>query len=417
MVRVPGVTQPTAAVCLARPVTQGVLNCPVSVAHAPAPCHSLLLSRTLLFPRPGPPSIHLSPCRTGAPCAVCHTPAVFVRCCVTTLTLTRLLISSCACVSPIRHTPPFPSPRSLAAELSALAPLFFPSFPHLHALLPPPRQTPHRPTMLHSTKRVLLRPLHVSPALDEDIAAWQQKLSNVSAALSAASASIDAQRDGWERLFTAADTFASDLHTLYPNDDEVRALGKRSRTATAALLAGLATVDAPLRSGGAGGGTGPPPPPPRPPPPPPPGASSTAATAAAAARASSAAAAAAASHRTVKAYLAEIETLTREYPKVAAARRAVAAADRRVEALLGKRRVDDAKVGRAAERRDGCEAVYGALKAGLLERMRSTYAKHPGVFKAAYAAFFCSWEACDARAEAELGALGGVARTLASRAG
>jgi len=49
--------------------------------------------------------------------------------------------------------------------------------------------------------------------------------------------------------------------------------------------------------------------------------------------------------------------------------------------------------------------------------MRSTYAKHPGVFKAAYAAFFCSWEACDARAEAELGALGGIARTLASRAG
>jgi len=264
--------------------------------------------------------------------------------------------------------------------------------------------------MLHSTKRMLLRPLHLAPALDEDIGAWQQKLSNVSAALSAASASIDAQRKGWERLFTAADTFASDLHTLYPNDDEVRALGKRSRTATAALLTGFSAVDAPLCSGGAGGGTGPPPLPS-------PAASSTAPTAAAAVRASSAAAAAAASHRTVKAYLAEIETLTREYPKVAAARRAVAAADRRLEALLGKRRVDDVKVGRATERRDGCEAVYGALQAGLLERMRSTYAKHPGVFKAAYAAFFCSWEACDARAEAELGALGGIARTLASRAG
>eukprot|EP00168_Porphyra_purpurea_P002406 TRINITY_DN1274_c1_g2_i1.p1 TRINITY_DN1274_c1_g2~~TRINITY_DN1274_c1_g2_i1.p1 ORF type:complete len:267 (-),score=72.20 TRINITY_DN1274_c1_g2_i1:719-1519(-) len=266
--------------------------------------------------------------------------------------------------------------------------------------------------MLHSTKRVLLRPLHLPPALDEDIGAWQQKLSNVSAALSAASASIDAQRAGWARLFTAADTFASDLHTLYPNDDEVRALGKRSRTATAALLAGLAVVDAPLGGCDAGGGAAP-----APPSLPPPGASA-AATAVAAVRASTAAAAASASHRTVKAYLAEkVETLTREYPKVAAARRAVVAADRRVETLLAKRRVDDAKVGRAEERRGGCEAAYGTLKAGLLERMSSTYAKHPSVFKAAYAAFFCSWEAYDARAEAELGALGGVARTLASRAG
>eukprot|EP00168_Porphyra_purpurea_P002400 TRINITY_DN1274_c1_g1_i1.p1 TRINITY_DN1274_c1_g1~~TRINITY_DN1274_c1_g1_i1.p1 ORF type:complete len:266 (-),score=68.67 TRINITY_DN1274_c1_g1_i1:66-863(-) len=265
--------------------------------------------------------------------------------------------------------------------------------------------------MLHSTKRVLLRPLHLSsPALDEDIGAWQQKLSNVSAALRAASASIDAQRTGWARLFTAADTFASDLHTLYPNDDEVRALGKRSRTATAALLAGLAAVDAPLGGDDVGSGDAQPPSPP-------PEAASTAAAAAAAERAWSAAAAASASHRTVKAYLAEIETLTREYPKVAAARRAVAAADRRVEVLLGKRRVDDSKVGRAEERRGGCEAAYGALKAGLLERMRSTYAKHPGVFKAAFAAFFCTWEACEARADAELGALGGIARTLARRAG
>lgn len=91
--------------------------------------------------------------------------------------------------------------------------------------------------MLHSTKRALLRPLHLSAPLDEDVAAWQQKLSNVSAALAAASASLAAQRRDWARLFTTADTFASDLHTLYPNDDDVRALGKRSRTATAGLLA------------------------------------------------------------------------------------------------------------------------------------------------------------------------------------
>ncbi|GAB0494962.1 hypothetical protein MMPV_006259 [Pyropia vietnamensis] len=239
--------------------------------------------------------------------------------------------------------------------------------------------------MLHSTKRALLRPLHLSAPLDEDVAAWQQKLANVSAALSAASASLVAQRRDWARLFTTADTFASDLHTLYPNDDDVRALGKRSRTATAGLLAGLAAVDGPARRGGGGGGGGGP------------GATSPAsaplAVAAAAAsaagmRAASAAEAAAAAHRTVKAYLAEIETLTREYPKVAAARRDVEAYERKVEALLGKRRVDEAKVARNEDKKDVCEQTYVTLKEALLERMRGTYAKHPGVFKAAFAGFF-----------------------------
>lgn len=139
-------------------------------------------------------------------------------------------------------------------------------------------------------------------------------------------------------LFTTVDTSLSVLHTLYPNDDDVHTLGKRTRTATAGLLASLAAVDGPAlgavcrvsgggggggAGGGGGSGSGAPALPPVTAP--------TVAPSAASLRAAMAADAAAAAHRTVKAYLSDNYTLTREYPKVSAAQREVKVFERKVE--------------------------------------------------------------------------------------
>lgn len=173
----------------------------------------------------------------------------------------------------------------------------------------------------------------------------KQGLDNVSKALTAALADIDTAEKSWKTLAKSAAHFSSGLHSLYPKEDDLRALFKTT----------LDEVEAPLQKEMD---------------------SVTEPTS----KVKSI-------ERIVRAYLTEIKTLAAEYNKVSNARKDYAMYNAKVD-KLGKKTEQSDKQSRNLDKLEDSKAKYDSILGGTVHRMKSTYEKAPTMFRAAYVAYW-----------------------------
>lgn len=181
-------------------------------------------------------------------------------------------------------------------------------------------------------------------AFDPEFQRLKTELTNVATALEAAVRGLESLSGDMTRVFGGVAKFASDFHSLYPSDDGVRRLGEAAVTSTDRLSDAAAT-DAPH------------------------------------------AARIADLERGMRAYLAEIDGLRREFRSVAAARAEADAARDRAERLASRRAPDEARCAHARTLAEDRARAYTAVMRALHSRLASTYRKHGSVFQAAYAAY------------------------------
>ncbi len=199
--------------------------------------------------------------------------------------------------------------------------------------------------MLHKIKRNVvggLQSRHEPKNAEFETA--QQRLENIERALTNALDSIEKAERSWERVADTASEFCDGLHSLYPLDDELRTLFKRTLDETAALQR---EVKAEADVGGNVQQI----------------------------------------ERVVRGYLTEIKTLKSEYPKVEIGRREYAMLQRKVDKLEHKDPADEKKM-RNLDLLEGARATYFSILDGIIHRMNSTYNKSPTMFRAAFVAYW-----------------------------
>lgn len=200
-------------------------------------------------------------------------------------------------------------------------------------------------TMLHKLKRNLVGGLQARhEPKNAQFENAQQRLDNIERALTNALNSIEKAERSWEAVADAANSFCDGLHSLYPQDDEQRALFKKTLDETSALDREVKTdadVGSNIKS----------------------------------------------IERVVRGYLTEIKTLKAEYPKVEIARRDYAMYQHRVDKLEHKDAADEKKA-RFLDLLEGARATYFSTLDGIIHRMNSSYDKSPTMFRAAYVAYW-----------------------------
>jgi len=172
----------------------------------------------------------------------------------------------------------------------------------------------------------------------------QQRLDNIERALTNALESIEKAEKSWNEVADSAGEFCDGLHSLYPADDEIRTLFKKTLDETNALQ--LEVKAEPDIS------------------------SNTQQI-----------------ERVVRGYLTEIKTLKGEYPKVEVARKDFAMYQRKVDKLEHKEPGDEKKV-KFLDLLEGARASYFSILEGIILRMNSTYDKSPTMFRAVYVAYW-----------------------------
>lgn len=173
----------------------------------------------------------------------------------------------------------------------------------------------------------------------------RQSLDNVSKALTGALTDIDQAEKSWRTLVSSSEHFSSGLHSLYPQDDDVRNLFKKT----------IDDVGGPLTKEMAD--------------------------------ATDAKSKVKTIERMVRAYLTEIKTLAAEYSKVETARKDFAIYQTKVD-KLGKKEAESSKQSRNLDKLENSRATYNSVLEGTTHRMKTTYEKAPTMFRAAYVAYW-----------------------------
>jgi len=180
----------------------------------------------------------------------------------------------------------------------------------------------------------------------------RQSLDNVSKALTSALADIDSAEKSWKTLVTSASHFSSALHSLYPTDDDLRALFKTTHEQVSAPLtkqmAEDGAPDSQVKS----------------------------------------------IERMVRAYLTEIKTLSAEYTKVDHARRDYAMFQAKADKLAKKNSSGGGgdkqtkNIDKNLNNLEESKAKYNSILEGTVHRMKSTYDKATTMFRAAFVAYW-----------------------------
>lgn len=173
----------------------------------------------------------------------------------------------------------------------------------------------------------------------------RQSLDNVSKALTTALKDIDSAEKSWKTLLTSAINFSSGLHSLYPEEDQLRERFK----STLDELEGPMQKDMAALNEPSSKMKG--------------------------------------IERMVKGYLTEIKTLGAEYHKVDNARKDYAMYQSKVD-KLEKKEGKTEKQSRNLEKLESSKATYNNLLDGVIHRMKSTYQKAPSMFRAAYVSYW-----------------------------
>jgi len=175
----------------------------------------------------------------------------------------------------------------------------------------------------------------------------RQSLDNVSKALTSALGDIDSAEKSWKTLVTSASHFSSALHSLYPTEDDLRALFKTTYDQVSdPLIKEMADAEAPTSQ-------------------------------------------VKAIDRMVRAYLTEIKTLSAEYTKVDQARRDYAMYQAKADKLSKKGGGDgSSKQSKNLDHLEESKAKYNSMLEGTIHRMKTTYGKAPTMFRAAYVAYW-----------------------------
>lgn len=199
--------------------------------------------------------------------------------------------------------------------------------------------------MLHSFKRAVsggIQARHEPKNAEFENA--QQRLDNVERALTNALDQIEKAERSWIAVADGARDFCDGLHSLYPQDDEIRTLFKKTLDQTSALQDEVKTtpdVSSQVRS----------------------------------------------IERVVRGYLTEIKTLKGEYPKVETARKDFAIYQRKVDKMEHKDAQDEKKA-KFLQLLEGGRATYFSILDGIIHRMNQTYDKSPTMFRAAFVAYW-----------------------------
>lgn len=184
---------------------------------------------------------------------------------------------------------------------------------------------------------------------DPEFCNVKQKLANVATALDDCVAGLYTAENNWRAIYTGMKKFSHNFYTLYPSDDEVRRLGKATLKSTQGLVDEVENdgniLDERMES----------------------------------------------IHvidRVIKAYLAEIRTLQKEFKNVTSAKNDFSKAKNRLERYENGKRVDPDRRAVFADNLHDRERTYQCLLEGLTNRLASTYDKHSQVFQAAYVAYW-----------------------------
>lgn len=182
---------------------------------------------------------------------------------------------------------------------------------------------------------------------DPEFQRLKTELTNVATALETAVRGLETLSADVTRVFGSVSKFANDFHSLYPSDDAVRRLGAAAVQSTDHLIEDAiphADRIADLERG-------------------------------------------------MRAYLAEIDGLRREFRVVAAARAEADTARDRYERLANRRAPDEARCAHARALADDRARAHRAIIRSLQARLASTYRKHAAVFQTAYTAYMLRLDA------------------------
>lgn len=200
--------------------------------------------------------------------------------------------------------------------------------------------------MLHSIKR---KTVGVAAGRHEPVNAefdtLRSNLDNVQKSLTSAIQDVDDAEKHWTSLITGTESFSTDLHSLYPKDDEVRVLFKSTLDKLQGTLQkDLKDVTEPqskIRG----------------------------------------------IERMVRAYLTELKTLAQEYHKVNDSRKDFAMAKTKVDKVTKKNKGDETQT-KHLDKLEANRATYDSILEGTIHRMQTTYDKAPSMFKATYVAYW-----------------------------
>lgn len=200
--------------------------------------------------------------------------------------------------------------------------------------------------MLHALKR---NTVGLSAAKHEPVNTefenLKANLDKIHKSLSSALSEVEGAQKAYRKAATDAGKFSTDLHNLYPNDDDTRALFKTTLDQVADVvpmqLEAAIEPTSQVRS----------------------------------------------LERVVGAYLTEIKSLSEEYPKLDTARRDYAMYQAKVD-KLGKKDSDSDKQSRNMGKLEDSKAKYTSLLEGILHRMKKTCEKSGLMFRASFVAYW-----------------------------
>eukprot|EP00177_Eucheuma_denticulatum_P007430 GFKZ01013524.1.p1 GENE.GFKZ01013524.1~~GFKZ01013524.1.p1 ORF type:complete len:244 (-),score=42.44 GFKZ01013524.1:630-1361(-) len=200
--------------------------------------------------------------------------------------------------------------------------------------------------MLHALKR---KTVGIAAARNEPVNAEfeniRQSLANVSKALNAALSDVDSAEKSWNTLVSNSTHFSAGLHSLYPEEDDLREIFKKTlENLEGPLSKEMATLNDPTSK-------------------------------------------VRGIERMVRAYLTEIKTLTAEYHKVEKARKDYVMYQNKVD-KLGQKEGQSDKQSRNLDKLEAAKATYHSILDGTIHRMKSTYEKAPTMFRAAYVSYW-----------------------------
>lgn len=200
--------------------------------------------------------------------------------------------------------------------------------------------------MLHSIKRKTFgRVTSKHQPVNAEFDTLSNNLENVQKALTAALDDIDTSDKAWKAVVSNTNEFSSRLHTLYPQDDDVRALFKASLDVQDKIAPEIESVkDAKSKVKSI--------------------------------------------ERMVRAYLIEIKTLTEEYSKVEKARRDYSLYQSKANKLSKKAQGDSDRQSKNLDKLEASKATYNSILLGAVHRMTSTFEKSPTMFRATFVAYW-----------------------------
>lgn len=172
------------------------------------------------------------------------------------------------------------------------------------------------------------------------------QLTNVATALQACIDALATLNSDYDRLYSGLHKFANDFYSLYPSNDPVRRLGEATVSSTEALV-----HDADARD-----------------------------------LSDPTLASVHAIDRNIKAYLAEIRNLQKEFKNVAAARIDYEVERDRLD-RADRRGADDDRRSMIEDHMHTRKQIYDTTLSSLTNRLSSTYNKHAHVFQAAWTAY------------------------------